>query len=72
MHPWLLVSSASSGIGLGIVRRLLATTNAPIVATTRGDINATRTSILEGLNSVQGHSIDDKQLEVLNVDVTGI
>jgi NAD(P)-dependent dehydrogenase (short-subunit alcohol dehydrogenase family) len=63
MHPWLLVSSASSGIGLAISRRLLTITNAPIIATTRRDPDETKRSILNGLN------IDEKRLEVLKVDV---
>ncbi len=63
--PWLLVSPASRGIGLQLARRLLKTTNLPVVATARKDVEDTNTQILEGLD------VDKKRLEVLKLDVTG-
>lgn len=53
-QPWILVCPSSRGIGHALVRRLLATTRAPILATTRsaagsGDDAATRATLLNGL-----------------------
>ena len=63
--PWALISPASRGIGLGLARRLLQTTDLHIVATARNDVQRARSCILEGI------SVDDGRLEVLQVDVTG-
>lgn len=65
VQPWIFVSPASRGIGLQLTRRLLATTNLPVVATARTKLDHTRTQILKGLE------IDHKRLHVLQVDVTG-
>ena len=65
VKPWILVSPASQGIGLQIARRLLKTTDLPIVATARRDIEGTRNHVLSGLG-------DEKQrLDVLKLDLNG-
>lgn len=66
MHPWALISPASRGIGLALTRRVLQTTNVPVVATARGDLEKTKEEILRGLDGVDGG-----RLEVLRVDVCG-
>jgi len=63
--PWLLVSPASRGIGLQLARRLLKTTDLPVVATARRDLETLNKQILDGLN------VDKQRLEVLKLDVTG-
>lgn len=63
--PWLLVSPASRGIGLQLAKRLLKTTNLPVIATSRKDLESTRDRILDGLD------VDKQRLEVLKLDVTG-
>ena len=63
--PWILVSPSSRGIGLQLARRLLKTTDLPVIATARKDLESTSKQILEGLD------IDEKRLEVLKLDVTG-
>ncbi len=60
-----MTSPASRGIGLALARRLLQTTDLPVVATARADISATRDHILNGLK------IDGDRLSVLEVNVTG-
>ncbi|CAD6582556.1 MAG: hypothetical protein ASARMPREDX12_002168 [Alectoria sarmentosa] len=62
--PWLFVSPASRGIGLQLARRLLRTTDLPVIATARKDVKATSEQILEGLD------VDKQRLEVLKLDVT--
>ena len=62
--PWLLVSPASRGIGLQLAKRLLRTTDLPVVATARKDENHVKTQILEGLE------VDEQRLQVLNLDIT--
>lgn len=64
--PWLLVSPASRGIGLQLARRLLKTTDLPLIATARYDVKNTSEQIMDGLH------VDDQRLEVLKLDVTGI
>lgn len=66
MQPWALVSPASRGIGLELARRLLQTTNVPIVATARKDLDQTRENILHGLDGVR-----EDRLHVLKIDVLG-
>jgi len=66
MHPWALISPASRGIGLALTRRVLQTTNVPVVATARKDPDKAREEILKGLDGV-----DEGRLEVLRVDVLG-
>ena len=65
-RPWALVSPASRGIGLQIARRLLESTNLPVVATARNDLQEVEAQILDGLNT------DGERLSVVEVDVTGI
>ena len=63
--PWALVTPASQGIGLQLVRHLLKTTDVPVIATARSDLDVTRDHILDGLD------IDKERLKVLQLDVTG-
>lgn len=62
--PWLLVSPASRGIGLQLAKRLLETTDLPVIATARKDLKNVSEQILKGLD------IDKRRLEVLKLDVT--
>lgn len=64
--PWLLVSPASRGIGLQLAKRLLETTDLPVIATARKDLRNVSEQILKGLD------VDKRRLEVLKLDVTGI
>ena len=64
--PWLLVSPASRGIGLQLAKRLLETTDLPVIATARKDLENVSDQILKGLD------VDKRRLEVLKLDVTGI
>lgn len=66
MQPWVLVTPASRGIGLELVRRLLQSTNAPVVATARKDLDQTKEKALDGLKDVK-----EDRLKVLKVDVLG-
>ena len=66
MQPWALVTPASRGIGLELARRLLTTTNIPVVATARKDLDQTRENVLTGLNDIK-----EDRLHVLKVDVLG-
>ncbi|KAF2629728.1 NAD(P)-binding protein [Macroventuria anomochaeta] len=64
MPPWSMISPASRGIGFALARRVLQTTNAPVVATARKDLDKTEEELLEGLD------IDETRLRVLKLDVT--
>ncbi|OQO02292.1 hypothetical protein B0A48_11846 [Cryoendolithus antarcticus] len=64
MKPWVLVSPSSRGIGLELARRLLRTTDVPIVATARKDLDQTREHVLSGLDGVQ-----EDRLQVLKVNM---
>ena len=66
MQPWALVTPASRGIGLELARRLLQTTNVPVVATARKDLDQTKESVLGGLKDVK-----ENRLSVLKLDVLG-
>jgi NAD(P)-dependent dehydrogenase (short-subunit alcohol dehydrogenase family) len=66
MQPWALVTPASRGIGLELARRLLQTTNVPVVATARKDLDQAKESVLQGLKDVK-----EDRLNVLKVDVLG-
>ncbi|KAF2458229.1 hypothetical protein BDY21DRAFT_414643 [Lineolata rhizophorae] len=66
MSPWTLVSPASRGIGRALARRLLQTTDVPVVATARRDLDKSREEILSGLEQV-----DERRLKVLRLDVLG-
>ena len=67
MQPWALVTPASRGIGLELARRLLQTTNVPVVATAREDLDQTKENVLTGLEDVK-----EDRLSVLRIDVLGI
>ncbi|EON68770.1 hypothetical protein W97_08028 [Coniosporium apollinis CBS 100218] len=62
-RPWALVSPASRGIGLQLARRILQTTNVPVVATARKELDRTKGEILNGLK------VDESRLDVLKVDM---
>ncbi|KAI4111817.1 MAG: hypothetical protein LQ339_000276 [Xanthoria mediterranea] len=64
LKPWLLATPASRGIGLQLARRLLNTTDLPIVATARKDLESTKAQILHSLD------VDPSRLSVLKLDVT--
>ena len=66
MQPWALVTPASRGIGLELARRLLQTTNVPVVATARKDLDQTTENVLSGLGDVK-----EERLKVVRVDVLG-
>ena len=66
MQPWALVTPASRGIGLELARRLLQTTNVPVIATARKDLDQTKENVLSGLKDVK-----EDRLNVLKVDVLG-
>ena len=66
MRPWIFISPASRGISHAITRRVLQTTNAPVVATARRDLDGVKKSLLKGFEDV-----DPKRLDVLKVDVLG-
>ncbi|KAF2116916.1 hypothetical protein BDV96DRAFT_612036 [Lophiotrema nucula] len=63
MPPWALVSPASRGIGFALARRILETTNVPVVATARKDPEKLRDKLRNGLD------ISEERLRVLKVDV---
>lgn len=66
MQPWALITPSSRGIGLELARRLLRTTNVPVVATARKDLDQTKENVLSGLKDVE-----EQRLHVLKVDVLG-
>jgi len=66
MQPWALVTPASRGIGLELARRLLRTTDVPIITTARKDLDQTRENLLSGIDGVS-----EDRLHVLKVDVLG-
>ena len=63
-QPWLFVSPASRGIGLQLAKRLLQSTNLPVVATARRNLDQVNDQILDGLD------VDKQRLQVLQLDVT--
>ncbi|CAN9151242.1 unnamed protein product [Alternaria alternata] len=63
MPPWSLISPASRGIGFALARRVLQTTNAPVVTTARKDLDKTKEELLDGLD------VDERRLTVLKLDV---
>jgi len=67
MPAWALVSPASRGIGLELARRLLRTTDLPLIATARGELDEVKERILEGA----GVGVDKGRVEVLRLDVCG-
>jgi NAD(P)-dependent dehydrogenase (short-subunit alcohol dehydrogenase family) len=66
MPPWSLISPASRGIGFALAQQVLRTTNAPVVATARRDLDKTKEELLKGTN------IDESRLTVLKLDVLGM
>jgi NAD(P)-dependent dehydrogenase (short-subunit alcohol dehydrogenase family) len=64
MQPWALITPASKGIGFALARRILQSTNVPVVATARKDQDQTKKKLLDGLKD-----IDESRLTVLRVDV---
>jgi NAD(P)-dependent dehydrogenase (short-subunit alcohol dehydrogenase family) len=65
MPPWSLISPASRGIGFALAKRVLQTTNAPVVITARKDLDKTKEELLHGTN------VDESRLRVLKLDVLG-
>ncbi|EAT85137.2 hypothetical protein SNOG_07671 [Parastagonospora nodorum SN15] len=63
MPPWSLISPASRGIGFALAKRVLQTTNAPVVVTARKDLDKTKEELLNGTN------VDEARLRVLKLDV---
>ncbi|KAH7398911.1 short-chain dehydrogenase/reductase-like protein [Phaeosphaeria sp. MPI-PUGE-AT-0046c] len=63
MPPWSLISPASRGIGCALAKRILQTTNAPVVVTARKDLDKTKEELLNGTN------IAESRLTVLKLDV---
>ena len=66
MPPWTLVSPASRGIGFALARRVLETTNAPLVVTARKELAQTKRDMLRGLN------VDESRLTMLELDYRGM
>jgi NAD(P)-dependent dehydrogenase (short-subunit alcohol dehydrogenase family) len=66
MPPWSLISPASRGIGFALARRVLQTTNAPVVVTARKNLAKAKKELLEGLD------VDDGRLTMLEIDVLGM
>ncbi|KAF2423282.1 short-chain dehydrogenase/reductase-like protein [Tothia fuscella] len=64
MPPWALITPASRGIGAALTRRILQTTNVPVIATSRTDQNETKEKLLDGLKDVE-----ESRLTVLKLDV---
>ncbi|KAI4254233.1 MAG: hypothetical protein LQ352_003216, partial [Teloschistes flavicans] len=64
LKPWILTTPASRGIGLQLARRLLNTTDLPVVATARKNIDETKAQILKDLD------VDSTRLSVFELDVT--
>jgi NAD(P)-dependent dehydrogenase (short-subunit alcohol dehydrogenase family) len=66
MPPWSLISPASRGIGFALAKRVLQTTNAPVVVTARKDLDKTKQELLDGMG------VDESRLRVLKLDVLGM
>jgi len=64
--PWILVTPSSRGIGHAITRHLLRTTNAPIVATARSNLDEVRSSLLKDLKDVDPERLTLAKLDVLD------
>lgn len=76
MPPWILVTPATRGIGLEFARRLLRTTDLPVVATARGSTDQAKESILQARKDGQFPDVDNEgdesRLHVMKLDVTGM
>jgi NAD(P)-dependent dehydrogenase (short-subunit alcohol dehydrogenase family) len=68
LQPWAFVSPASRGIGFELVRRLLATTDVPVVMTARKNLDKVREEILDAA----GKDVKENRLHVLELDVLGM
>jgi NAD(P)-dependent dehydrogenase (short-subunit alcohol dehydrogenase family) len=66
LRAWILVSPSSRGIGHAITRHLLRTTNVPVVATARSNIDSVRDSLLKDLPDVDSSRLTLTQLDVLD------
>ena len=76
------MSPSSRGIGLQLARHLLRTTDLPIVATAKRDLDKTRDDILTEGNgpeaqdavdtSREGSGEEEARLRVLRIDVEGM
>ncbi|CAG9995859.1 unnamed protein product [Clonostachys byssicola] len=65
--PWAFICPSSRGIGHALTRHLLRSTTLPILATTRGDASATKSSLLADL---PGDRQLARRLTVVPCDVT--
>ncbi|KAK7209634.1 hypothetical protein V2G26_016812 [Clonostachys chloroleuca] len=65
--PWAFICPSSRGIGHALTRHLLRSTTIPILATTRGDASATKSSLLADLPG--DHQLA-RRLTVVPCDVT--
>ncbi|KAH7075606.1 hypothetical protein BKA63DRAFT_469804 [Paraphoma chrysanthemicola] len=63
MPPWSLISPASRGIGFALAKRVLQTTNAPVVVTARKDLDKLKEELLSG------NDVDERRLNVMKLDV---
>lgn len=63
-RPWIFVSPASRGIGFALTRRILQTTNAPVVVTARKDLDGVKNHLIQGIEH------GEEKLDVLKLDVT--
>ena len=68
LQPWAFVSPASRGIGFELARRLLATTDVPVVMTARKNLDKVREEILDKA----GKDVKEDRLHVLELDVLGM
>ncbi|KAJ2904859.1 hypothetical protein MKZ38_007051 [Zalerion maritima] len=67
-RPWILISPSSRGIGFALTRRVLLTTNAPVVATARKNLDEVKAEILHGLRDGKDADAVGRRLEVLKLD----
>ena len=65
LKSWTFATPASHGIGLYLAKRLLKTTNLPVVATARSNLEDVKQELLADTNA------DAERLKVLPLDVTG-
>lgn len=65
MPPWTLISPASRGIGFSLAKRVLQTTNAPVVVTARKDLDQVKEDLLKD------GEFDESRLKVFKLDVLG-
>ena len=70
-NPWILTTPSSRGLGFAITRRLLQTTELPVVATARSDVDGVKGRLLEDLEGLDGKRVEEGRLRVLKMDVEG-